>query len=300
MRRLIYFVRAALNNIRRNKVMSFFLLASLSLTLMLFGLFLLIYDNVQGFITSVQEDVQFSVYLKDAVTENEIRQIKEQLSVEKGVLSFRYLSKKEAMILFQKEFQDGALLKDLGVNPLPASLEVKVRSEYQDPQKLSRLVGRFHQFPGVEEVQYGAEWLQNLNAILEILKIVGIGAGVLLSVTVIAIVSNTVRLHMLGRREEIEIMKLLGATHHFIKMPFFLEGMLMGLLSGLCSVGLLFAVYRAFHLLLRVVGGMMGGLLNVHFLGPSLVFGLILVGGVLGGMGSFISLSRLLKIHAVR
>lgn len=297
MRRLIYYFKTALENIQINRVMVFFSLFSLSLTLMLFGFFLLFYHNVQRILVSMQEDVQLSIYLSDSAQEEAVRSIKAELSEEKGVLSFRYISKEEALNLFKREFQDMALIKNLEGNPLPASFEVKVTGTYQEPRKLAEMVDRFRALPGVEEVQYGSEWIQSLHALLKLLKMIGVGIGGLLSVTVIAIIANTVRLHMYNRKEEIDIMKLLGATDSFIKTPFFLEGALIGILSGCGSVLMLSALFYLSKTSVQSVGGMVGGILELHFLPIPLSLGMIVAAGVLGGIGSVISSTRLLKIR---
>ncbi len=297
MRRLIYYFKTALENIQINRVMVFFSLFSLSLTLMLFGFFLLFYHNVQRILVSMQEDVQLSIYLSDSAQEEAVRSIKAELSEEKGVLSFRYISKEDALNLFKMEFQDMALIKNLEGNPLPASFEVKVTGTYQEPRKLAEMVDRFRALPGVEEVQYGSEWIQSLHALLKLLKMIGVGIGGLLSVTVIAIIANTVRLHMYNRKEEIDIMKLLGATDSFIKTPFFLEGALIGILSGCGSVLMLSALFHLSKTSVQSVGGMVGGILELHFLPIPLSLGMIVAAGVLGGIGSVISSTRLLKIR---
>ncbi|HLG21273.1 MAG TPA: permease-like cell division protein FtsX [Candidatus Manganitrophaceae bacterium] len=297
MGQFIYFFKTALENIQINRVMTLLSLVSLSLTLTLFGLFLLFYYNVQIVLETMREDVQFSVYLSDAAEKEAIEQIRNKLSEQEGVLSFHYISKEEALELFQKEFHDEALIKSLGANPLPASFEVKVKASHQDPQKLAMIVDRFRALPGVEEAQYGSEWLQNLTAFLKILKMVGLGMGALLATAVVTIIANTARLHFYNRKDEIEIMKLIGATPGFIKIPFFLEGSLMGILSGAFSVLTLFVIFNFYHGRLQSVGGMIGGVLNLHFLPAQSLSLIVLGGGVLGWIGSFISLATLLRLR---
>jgi len=297
MRQLFYFLRTAVENLQINRVMAFFSLLSLSLTLTLFGVFLLFYYNVQNLLRSMQEDVQFSIYLSDSASEEAVRSIKERLSSDDRISSVKYISKEEALTIFKKEFHDESLLKSLGGNPLPASFEVKVKAAYQDPQQISVMVERFRNLPGVEEAEYGSEWLQSLDAFLKLLKKIGIGIGTLLAVAIVTIIANTVRLHFYSRKDEIEIMQLMGATRAFIKIPFFLEGSLMGLLSGGVSVLMLFAIFRLAQAHLQTIGGMIGGFLNLLFLPTPFLVGMAAGGGLLGGMAGFISLSALLKAH---
>ena len=297
MRQMIYFFKTALENIQINRVMAFFSLVSLSLTLMLFGLFLLFYYNVQSLLESIQEEVHFSIYLSDPVKNDVVEKIKEKLSADTRIFSFDYISKEEALTLFHKEFQDDSLIKSLGGNPLPASFEVKVKAAYQEPKKLIPIIAPIKEIAGVEEVQYGSDWLENLNRFLKVLRMIGVGIGGFLAVAVMTIIANTVRLHFYNRKEEIEIMKLIGATHRFIKIPFFMEGSFMGFLSGGVAVVMLFFMFHFSKKHLQSVGGILGGILELRFLPTEFLFGLILAGGVLGGIGSFISLTHLLRLR---
>jgi cell division transport system permease protein len=295
MRKILYFFKSAVENLQINRMMAFFSFLSLSLTLMLFGVFLLFYYNVQNLLYSMQEDVQFSIYLSDGIAEEEVRSIKERLSSDDRISAVTYISKEEALTIFKKEFHDESLLKSLGGNPLPASFEVKVKAAHQNPQQLSVIVDRFKRLPGVEEVEYGSEWLQNLDAFLKLLRKVGIGVGGLLAVAMVTIIANTVRLHFYSRKDEIEIMKLMGATHTFIKIPFFIEGSLIGLISGWIAVLMLFGVFHFAQIQLQSIGGMIGGFINPLFLPAPFLFGLTVGGGMLGGVAGFLSLSALMK-----
>lgn len=297
MRSLYYFLKTALENIQINKIMAFFSLISLSLTLTLFGLFLLFYYNVQSLLLTLQEDVQFSIYLRDTADREAIELIREKLQADGGILSFKYISKEEALGIFKKEFHDEGLIKNLGANPLPASFEVKVKASEQDPQKLTARVERFKGLLGVEEVQYGSEWLQNLDGFLKLLRMIGIGVGGIVATAVAAIIANTVRLHFYNRKEEIEVMRLIGASHAFIKIPFFLEGSFMGFLSGGTSVLILFGLYRLYESRLQTVGGMIGAALPLRFLPAQTLLAMIGGGGILGGIGSFISLNHLFRLR---
>ncbi|MBI1819158.1 MAG: ABC transporter permease [Nitrospirae bacterium] len=295
MRQLVYFVRSAIENIQTNRLIAFFSLISLSLTLMLFGVFLLFYYNVEILLRSMQEDVQFSIYLSEGADDDAIRVIKDKLSSDDRISSVKYISKGEALDIFKKEFHDESLLKSLGGNPLPASFEVKVKAAYQEPRQLSVMVDRFKKLSGVEEVEFGSEWLQNLDAFLKLLRKIGIGIGGLLAVAIVTIIANTVRLHFYNRKDEIEILWLIGATHRFIKIPFFIEGALIGLLSGGMSVLMLFGIFRAAQTHLQSIGGMIGGFLNLLFLPLPFLLGITLGGGVLGGIAGFVSLSALMR-----
>jgi len=297
MRQFFYHFKTAIENIQLNQTMGFFSLISLGLTLMLFGVFMLFYGNVQGFVQTMRESVQFSIYLKDSADQNAIHKIKEGLNDDKRILSSTYISKEEALKIFNESFHDQGLIERLGENPLPASFEVIVKSDYQQAKALEAIIDTFKVFSGVEEVQYGSEWLENLNAFLNLLRLIGVGIGGFLAVTVTTNIANTVRLHFYNRREEIEIMKLIGATHGFIKVPFFIEGLLMGVMSGVIAVVLLFFLFDYTKGYLEVFLGTIGSFGGLQFLPLNLSFGLMFAGSALGGIGSYISLNHLLRLR---
>ncbi len=297
MKQSFYHLKSAIENIKLNQTMVVFSLISLSLTLMLFGVFLLFYYNVTGFVQSMRESVQFSIYLKEGVDAPLVERIDQALKKDTRISSFVYISKDEALKTFSRSFEDQGLVERLGGNPFPASFEVKVKTSHQDSKVLGEIIAQFEGFSGVEEIQYGSEWLKNLLTFLKLLRVVGVGIGVFLAVTVMTNIANTIRLHFYNRREEIEIMKLIGATHRFIKVPFVMEGVLMGGISGIFSASLLFVVYfYSKDGLLSILGGI-GSIQAFQFLPVNILVGLVCVGSLLGGIGSFISLNHLLRLR---
>jgi len=302
MKSFFYHLKSALENIKLNQTMALFSLVSLSLTLMLFGIFLLFYYNVQNFVQTMRESVQFSIYLKDAPSGKTtqiklVKEVEQRLKNDVRIASFIYISKEEALETFNTAFQDGALLERLGENPFPASFEVKVKAEYQEPEKMKDIIAHFESIPVIEEVRYGSEWLNSLLTFLKFLKAIGVGIGAFLALTVTSNIANTIRLHFYNRREEIEIMKLIGATHGFIKIPFVLEGLFMGAISGLLSVLFLFASFEYAKDHLHSIMGAMGKNQGLQFLPIDVSIGLTLFGALLGAAGSFISLSHLLTLR---
>jgi septal ring factor EnvC (AmiA/AmiB activator)/cell division protein FtsX len=281
-----------------NRSLALFSVITLTLTLTLFGFFLLFYFNVTGLLSSIQRDVEFSIYLNETIAEEEIALIHKTLTADLRVSSFRYLSKEDALALFKKEFQSETLVKHLGTNPLPASFEVNVRPAYQNPQEIGRLSQEMSKFSGVDEVQYGAEWLQNFSDFITLLNFSGLAIGTLLGIAVVTIIAHAVRLHFYDRHEEVEIMKLIGATPRFIKNPFLLEGMLLGAISGGLSCTAIFSLFNFFDSHLTEVGGVVGKLVTLQFLPPQAITGMVLAGAFLGGMGGEISLTYSMRFRA--
>ncbi len=297
MRQFFYHFKSAIENIQINKMMGFFSLFSLSLTLMIFGVFLLFYNNMQGFAQKMRESVQFSIYLEERIDAKSLQTIKDTLNGDTRIFSATYISKEAALEIFNESFQDKTLIDRLGENPLPASFEVVVKNDFQKVVLLEEIINDFKGLGGVEEVQYGSEWLENLNLFLKLLQVIGVGIGGFLVVAIMTNIANTIRLHFYNRRDEIEIMKLMGATHGFIKIPFFIEGILMGIISSGFSIVLLFLIFYYTKEHIEGFLGTMGSLEGLQFLPLNILCALLIGGSALGGIGSYLSMKHLLRLR---
>jgi len=290
-----YFIKIALGNVKDHWVITFSTLVSMSLTLMLFGLFLLFYYNVQGIMQAIRADVHVSIYLADSARRVEEDLLRERLTTDPAVLSVEFISKEAAYQIFKKEFQDETLIKNLGENPLPASFEVKMRGGDLDPQKLSEWVTRIKKQVGVGEVQYGRQRLKDLHTFVAILGRVGAGIGLLLTVTVVTLISNTIQLQFYHRKDEIEMMQLIGASRSFIRIPFILEGAAIGLISGAGALLILSFLFHIAQTFLQWFTGTFPLFLNVRFLPTEILAAVVVAGGVLGAIGGALSLAHLLR-----
>lgn len=297
MKHLSYFLKKTADNIWSDRWKASFLLLSLSCPLILFGLFLLFYYNIDYLLHALRREVHFSIYLRDAGDSGEkeggdaARRIEAALASDVRIASFSYISKQEALQWFKDTYRDDALLTGLGENPFPASFEVQVKASDQAPAPFKRIVDRYKKMSGVEEVRYTAEWLQELDSFLKLLGRIGGGIGCLLAVAVVTIVANAVRLHLHSRAEEVAVMRLMGATRSFIIVPFLLEGSLAGFLGGWLSLLLLFLVVQIANVALAGIPlGVMP--ITLHFFPLPFLPGFAIAGAGLGGLGSFVSLRR--------
>jgi cell division transport system permease protein len=202
-----------------------------------------------------------------------------------------YVSRQEALRRFRALFRDlRTLPDDLGENPFPASLEVTLRPGHQSPEEVSRLVHAYEHAPGVEEVQYDLLWIQRLATAVRLMRGVGAFLGGILVLAGVFTISNVIRLTLYARQDELDIMRLVGATRAYVKGPFVVEGMIQGGLGGLVSVGLL---WLAFHVLARdavSASDLLGH--GVVFLSGDLCLAVVLGGMLVGVVGSLVSLGR--------
>jgi cell division transport system permease protein len=186
-----------------------------------------------------------------------------------------------------------ALLENLKENPLPDAFEVTLQAAARDSAQLQFLAERIQALEPVEEVEYGQQWIQRFTSVINLFSIAGYGIGALFFTATVFIVANTIRLVLYSRRDEIEIMRLVGATDRFIKIPFYLEGMIQGGLGTIIGLAVLYVCY--FSLTSHFQTSLASGLLTMRFF-PITVCALIVVGGTLvGWLGCWISLKQFMK-----
>lgn len=289
------YIEETIDNLKVNRLTAFAAIMTLSLTMVILEIFILIYYNLESITGSLRKDVKLVAFLSDGLIQKDIEAIKDRLTKEIGGVSITYISKEKALEEFRRDLKDDeGILKGIGENPLPASFELKIPPEIQSDDEVKKLVERAKGIQGIEEISFSVDWVNNLNAFLNFLKLVGLFLGSLLGAGVITIISNTIKLTIYSRKEEIEIMRLIGATNGFIKIPFLIEGAFMGILGAALSVFLLAIIYNIFRLNTAYIGGFLWKGIDLIFLPSSTIVYLLLFGTILGCLGSGISLKRFL------
>lgn len=290
MRRALYLAREAVVNIRLNRTTTIIAVATTAFTLACFGVFLLLYVNLRGLASSLQEDIKVIVYLEDGLSPDALTDLTGGLKREREVASILYVSKEQALTDFREQFpSEQHLLQGLGENPLPASLVVTVAPQFRSSESVRRWAEQIKTVHGVSQVQYNQDWIENLGTIIRYIQMASVAIGTILSAASVTIIANTIRLTLYARRDEIEIMRLIGATGLFIKVPYLLEGAILGALGGALSLSLLKAGFEFFKMQLgssRLLGVETG----FDFFPAYFSMLIVLVGLMLGSAGSFVSL----------
>jgi cell division transport system permease protein len=295
MRQLRYFLKETLFNLRGNKSTTLISMATIAFTMMLFGVFLLVYFNLDVLVGSLQQEIKVILYLRDGLSEKERADLEGKVRAEPGVSGVVYVSKAAALENFRRSLEgQDILLKGLGDNPLPASLELTLEKAYQSSEAVQRLAQQFKGLNGVEDIQYGREWVDNVNAVLEAVRVGSAAIGLILGLASVVIIAGTIGLTVWSRLEDIEVLQLIGATRAYIQMPFLMEGALMGLIGGVFAIGLLRGIFELAKNRLAEVGGFLGGQMNLLFLPLPWLLGFLAVGVGLGCTGSLLSIRRLL------
>ena len=262
------------------------------------GIFLLLTLNLSIAVAQWAEDFQVVVFLHDGNTPDKLTLLRKRLDKELAVREVTYVSKSQALADFRKQLRDQeSLLEGLKDNPLPASFQLRIHKKYQTADALRQLAASLKRVEGVEDVLYGQEWIERLTGIIQVMKILGIVIGGVLGVTSLFIVANTIRLAVYARAEEIEIMRLVGATRAYIQLPLILEGSLQGGVGAALALGLLYALFRA---TLWQLGTSAPTIFSESEMGQFLEAGyqmaMVGTGAHLGGVGSLVAVRRFLRV----
>jgi cell division transport system permease protein len=296
MDRLRYIVEDALTNLRRSGWGGVASVATIAVSFVIVGIFLIITGNLGALVADWKEQFQVTVFLEDGITGDQLALLRKRVQSERAVRSMTYTSKAEALQQFKREMQGKeSLLEGLGENPIPASLQIRVHEAYQTPEALKQLTAALSRLEGVEDVMYGQEWVDRLSSVIQVLRLLGLSVGLALGLASLLIVSNTIRLAVYARAEEIEVMRLVGATRLHIRLPFVLEGIIQGTLGAVLALLLLFGAYRATLWQIEMTPGQIFGMGVGSFLAPEWVVLMVVVGAGVGAFGSLISVGRFLR-----
>lgn len=288
-----YALREALRSLKRSGWGGLASIGTIAASFLIMGVFLLISSNLSTVVSQWKEGVQMTVFLKDGLSSAQIASLKKGISSEKAIKSSSYINKEQALADFKRDLrgQEG-LLEGLGYNPLPASFQVQVNEAYQSPQMLQQLAQTLKKLDGVEDVLYGQEWVEQLSLIIRLLRLAGIGLGALLLLASILIVSNTIRLTIYSRAEEIEVMRLVGASWSYIRIPFLFQGILEGLIGAILSLLILFLSFWIILWRIDLSSAASLGLIRLQFLKAPYQLLTLVAGGLIGGGGGLLSIRR--------
>ena len=245
--RIGYYVAKAFSNIRQNLFLNVITVGTIILALLVVSLFALVFTNLEHAADSWTEKVQIAIYYDRDLTAGEQDQLKSKLVALPATASVTWVSKATALERFKQRMKgQEALLEGVRSDVLPASLEVTLKKAYRTTDGVERYARHIQTFPGIGDVQYGEEWVRRFNGFLDVMRIVGLLLLGFLVTAVIFIVSNTIKLTVMNRQDELEIMLLVGATPSFIKLPFLIEGFLQGLFAGIIAQLTLWGLFEAF------------------------------------------------------
>lgn len=283
-------VREAIRTFRRAPLLSTLSVASIGFSLFTVGLFGLVALNFRETLASLAERVEVVAFVLRGTPTETITAASQDVQAFPEVLEVRYVSEEQALARARAELVEfKEAYRDLETNPLPASLEIRLKPAFRDAASAQRVAERMRGFPFVDDVRFGRDWVQRLDRLRNMAAVIGLVIGLAFAVVAIVIIGVTIRITVLQRATEISIMRLVGATNRYIRGPFLLEGALKGALGGLVATVMCLAAFLAF----RGAAGEVGRSL-VFFPLPHLAL-IVVFGTLIGLMGSLLSVGRHLR-----
>jgi len=288
------FFKRAIDDIFKNRFLNLVTIITISLSILITSAFILFFINTSEIINSWKKGLRIMAYLKPGVSNTDLAYLKQAIQSLDGVQNLRFIPKAEALsqLKIQMEHQ-ASLLENLTENPLPDSIEIRMTATVGSWQRIASLATRIETLTQVQEVEYGQKWIGRFIHLFNLFRLAGYAMGALFFMAAIFIVANTIRLVIYSRREEVDIMRLVGATDNFIKVPFYFEGLIQGALGAIIGLGILYLSF--FFISSNVDEEFMPGLFRLKFIPPA-ILGEILLGSMLvGWLGCYISLKQFLK-----
>lgn len=297
--RPLYLLREAMNNLLVNRGNVLIGIVTTAFTLVCFGVFVLLYLNLKNVTGTLQSDIEVIVYLDPGASEQVVSLVQRRLETEPAAVTSTFVSKEQALREFSEQFpEESLLLEGMDANPLPASVIVNLSPRFLDTESLSAFAERVKQLPGVTHVAYSQDWVDTLTLVVSYFELGAVVIGMILAMATVTIIANTIRLSLHTRKEEIEILRLIGATGVFIAIPYVIEGTILGAMGGGLSLALLKGVFEFFRLELNASGWFVGVEHILPIFPRQVSFLLVMTGMLLGCGSSVLSVFGLMKARS--
>lgn len=293
------FIIAVFTQTFRNLVQTwssqFLTLLTITLSVLIFAFFYLVYTNALQAGQQLDDDLRLIVYLDEEPSKQMQEEYRTKIVKFDQVDRIEFVSRKKAYNRFAKQLsEDRDVLEDMPEDFLPPSIEVYPVRSLDTLTKIKRFSDYLTTLPGVLKVQYGREWVERFYTFIKLLRIVVVLSGTLLILTTTFMVANTIRLTLLGRKDELELLHLVGASTHYIRMPFFLEGMFQGFIGSATGLAALFLLYN--WIKLRFAVSSIFQLFEFTFFPFPVIVTIVAISSLLCAGGSFSSTRKFLQL----
>ncbi|MFL5487563.1 MAG: cell division protein FtsX [Gemmatimonadaceae bacterium] len=276
-------IREALTASRRAPLLSALGVVTIAFSLFAFGLFGLVAINIRKALDKVEERVEVRAFVSDSTDIESVAAAMRDLGADSSVLRVDYVSKEQALERARKEMGEFADVFEAGV--LPASIEVHLRPGMRSPAMVRSVADRIKSYHFVDDVRYGEEWVEKLYRLRNIATVAGIALGVAFAAVAVIIIGATIRMAVLARAKEISIMRLVGATDMFVRLPFLVDGLVKGVLGGLLALLFVWVANRVVN----------EYFMETIFFDRQMIFLGVVGGAMMGVIGSLVSVGRHLR-----
>jgi len=293
------FLLAVFTQARRNLLITwrsqFFSLMTIGLSVLIFSFFFLVYTNALDAGKRLGNDLRLIVYLDEEPNPTLQEQYKYKILKFDNVEKIEFISSEQAYERFKTQLDDNKdVLADIPDDFLPPSIEIYPIRSLEALSRIKRFSDYLQTLPGVLKVQYGREWVERFYSFIKLLRIVVLLSGALVVLTTTFMLGHSIRLTLLTRKKEIELLRLVGASNSYIRMPFFLEGALLGLLGSITGIGALYLLFNWIEL--RFASSAMLGMFSFNFFTLPVIALVIAVSVGLCACGSYLSTRRIANL----
>jgi cell division transport system permease protein len=291
--KLLYHLKTTGQNMSEHRATVWMSLAAVGFTLLLLAFYLLFLANLQAVGDRLGRELQITLYLDKGLSDGERVRLRDAVAAREEVEEVEYCSPQQALESLKEAMGAAAqVLRGLAENPLPGSLEVRLKKPCRNLEAIERVSGILSGLEGVMEVEYGGGWVKRFFAFVRVLRWLSVSLGLLLLFASVIVISSTLTLGFYSRRDEIEILRLVGATEWYIRLPFFLEALLQGVGGAVVAVGLLWLLYEGFRIYMGISWSLFAGWVQPCFLSLPMTITLILLGAMVGVVSSLLTFSR--------
>jgi len=292
-----FFFRVTGNNLWQFRTRNLFSVTIICLSFLTVGIFVSLTNNLRDTARELASNMNIAFYLDAMLPAGTVEAIRQEIARPAFIESVKLVSADEALERFRLNFPELAdVVAGLKANPFPPALEVRVNARASASREVVAFVEGMKKRPGVTDVLFNQDWVEKMQGFSRLAGAIGAFLGGILILTSFFIISNVVKLNVFARRNEIEILRLVGGTNLFIRIPFWLEGITLGLLGSLLSLGLLFIVIQLFPLYLGASLGALQELLRFRYPDLTQAVALLVGGAATGFIGSATSVSKFLKV----
>lgn len=287
----------AVQNIVRNKMVNFLSFGIIAFTLLIFGIFNYITYNLEAFTRGFSKNIKAIFYFHDDVRQGEVELLIDKLKENLLIKDVTFISKNQAEVDFSRQFPElKYILAEFKNSPFPASIEVEFSQEYTLDTKIISLIEDIEKLDIVESKQVNIDWAKKIIVLKKFISVMGLFLSLILIFVSSFIIFNVIKISIFYRKDEINVLRLVGATDWYIKFPFIIEGAFLGFFGSLMAGGLLFITLKLFPLYATFVFNIVKDLINFKTIPTTIFIKLIVLGTAIGLVSSFISARQFLKV----
>lgn len=279
-------IREAINAFKRSPLLAGLSMAMIGLSLLVVGLFAIAAHNIRRVLDQVEARVEVIAFLRDDADGTQVQTAINEFQNNEVVRQVRYVSREQALINAKQELTDFAQIAGgVNDNPFPASIEVSLKPNQRGPEAAMAVAQRLAQYAFVEDVQYGREWLDKVYLLRRVAGAATLILGGAFALVAALIIGAAIRIAVFARRDEISIMRLVGATDGFIRRPFWVEGLITGIIGSIIALIFTYIAYK----------GISESLFQLEWIPDLWAAGILALGGILGGLASMVAVRRHLR-----